>query len=77
METALSDILDGRKVDLNTPKSLSCYFREEALLEAEPRDRVGIAASTHFDGSSVPEVVAFTTHAAELLTAVCRLLPSG
>ena len=34
MEDDLSRILH-RKVDLNTPKSLSPYFRDEVLLEAE------------------------------------------
>ena len=33
MERELSDLL-GRKVDLNTPGSLSKYFREEILAEA-------------------------------------------
>jgi predicted nucleotidyltransferase len=35
MELELSDILGGRKVDLNTPKFLSPYFRDEVLAEAE------------------------------------------
>ena|SRR3954449_8600528 len=35
MELELSDILGGRKVDLNTPKFLSPYFRDEVLNEAE------------------------------------------
>ena len=35
MELELSDILGGRKVDLNTPKFLSPYFRDEVLEEAE------------------------------------------
>jgi predicted nucleotidyltransferase len=35
MELELSDILGGRKVDLNTPKFLSPYFRDEILEEAE------------------------------------------
>lgn len=34
MERELSEIL-GRKVDLNTPKFLSRYFREQVLAEAE------------------------------------------
>ncbi len=34
MELELSEIL-GRKVDLNTPKSLSRYFRDEVLAEAQ------------------------------------------
>lgn len=35
MEEELSGIL-GRKVELNTPKFLSRYFRDEALAQAEP-----------------------------------------
>ena len=35
MEIELSKILGNRKVDLNTPLSLSKYFREEVLTEAE------------------------------------------
>jgi hypothetical protein len=34
MEAELSELL-GRKVDLNTPQFLSCYFREQVLAEAE------------------------------------------
>src|SRR5437867_1804808 len=34
MQQELSDIL-GRKVDLNTPKFLSRYFRNQVLAEAE------------------------------------------
>jgi len=34
MEAELSNIF-GRKVDLNTPKFLSSYFRQEVLREAE------------------------------------------
>lgn len=34
METELSEIL-GRKVDLNTPKFLSRYFRDQVVAEAE------------------------------------------
>jgi predicted nucleotidyltransferase len=34
IERELSDLL-GRKVDLNTPQCLSCYFRDEVLAEAE------------------------------------------
>jgi len=34
MQDELSEIL-GRKVDLNTPASLSSYFRDEVLHEAE------------------------------------------
>ena len=35
MEEQLSRILGGRKVDINTPKSLSKYFRDDVLGEAE------------------------------------------
>ena len=35
MEMELPQILDGRPVDLNTPKCLSRSFREEVLAEAE------------------------------------------
>jgi hypothetical protein len=35
MEHQLSDILGGRKIDMNTPKSLSIHFRDEVLDEAE------------------------------------------
>ena len=35
MELELSAMLSGRKVDLNTPKFLSRYFRDEVLKEAE------------------------------------------
>jgi predicted nucleotidyltransferase len=34
LENALSDLL-GRNVDLNTPASLSPYFREQVLAQAE------------------------------------------
>lgn len=34
-EMDLSDLF-GRKVDLNTPNSLSRYFRDEVLAEQEP-----------------------------------------
>ena len=36
MELELSALLDGRKVDLNTPLCLSRFFRDEVLAEAEP-----------------------------------------
>lgn len=36
MERELSEIL-GRKVDLNTPGTLSKYFRDRVLAEAEPQ----------------------------------------
>lgn len=36
MEAELSDLL-GRKVDLNTPRSLNPYFRQEVMEEAEVR----------------------------------------
>ena len=35
MEQELSTLLNGRKVDLNTVKSISKYFRDEVLAEAE------------------------------------------
>jgi len=35
IEQELSRYLDGRKVDINTPKSLSKYFRDDVLAEAE------------------------------------------
>lgn len=35
LEQELSQILGGRKVEINTPKSLSKYFRDEVLEEAE------------------------------------------
>ena len=35
MEKELSLILGGRKVDINTPRTLSKYFRDEVLREAE------------------------------------------
>ena len=35
LEQELSRILEGRKVDINTPKSLSKYFRDKVLAEAE------------------------------------------
>lgn len=35
MEQELSHLLGGREVDMNTPRSLSQYFRDEVLREAE------------------------------------------
>ncbi|MBI5183397.1 MAG: nucleotidyltransferase family protein [Nitrospinae bacterium] len=35
MELEFSEILGGRKVDINTPQCLSRYFRDEVLAEAE------------------------------------------
>ncbi len=35
LEQEFSQILGGRKVDINTPKSLSKYFRDKVLAEAE------------------------------------------
>lgn len=35
MEQSLSRILGGRKVEINTPRSLSKYFRDQVLTEAE------------------------------------------
>ena len=35
MEQELSHLLGSRKVDINTPKNLSKYFRDEVLRESE------------------------------------------
>jgi len=35
LEQELSQILGGHKVEINTPKSLSKYFRDQVLEEAE------------------------------------------
>lgn len=35
MERELSEVFEGRKVDLRTPDDLSRYFRQQVLLEAE------------------------------------------
>ena len=35
MEQELSNIIGGRKVDMNTPKCLSKYFRDKVLATAE------------------------------------------
>jgi hypothetical protein len=35
MEQELSRLLGGRKIDLNTPNSLSEYFRQRVLAEAQ------------------------------------------
>ena len=35
MQRELSELLDGRKVDLRTPQELSKYFRDEVLAHAE------------------------------------------
>jgi hypothetical protein len=35
MELELSEMLNGRKVDLNTPRCLSPYFRDRVTQEAE------------------------------------------
>ena len=35
IEFELTDLLGGRVVDMNTPRSLSKYFREQVLNEAE------------------------------------------
>ena len=35
MQRELSEILNGRKVDLRTPQELSKYFRDEVLAQAE------------------------------------------
>ncbi len=35
MELELSKLFGGRKVDMNTPKSISRYFRQNVLAEAQ------------------------------------------
>ena len=35
LRSSTTTMLSGRKVDLNTPKFLSRYFRDEVLKEAE------------------------------------------
>ena len=35
MQRELTEILNGRKVDLRTPQELSKYFRDEVLAQAE------------------------------------------
>ena len=35
LEQELSKLLGGRRIDMNTPKSLSKHFRDEVLAEAE------------------------------------------
>ncbi len=35
MEIELSELIGGRRVDMNTPRSISRYFRDEVLEEAE------------------------------------------
>jgi predicted nucleotidyltransferase len=35
LEQELSQLLGGRRVDINTPNSLSKYFRDQVLAEAE------------------------------------------
>jgi hypothetical protein len=35
LEMELSELLGGRKVDMNTPKCLSPYFRDKVVAEAE------------------------------------------
>ena len=34
MEMELSELLDGRKIDLRTPEELSIYFRDRVMAEA-------------------------------------------
>jgi len=41
MEMELSEMIDGRKVDLRTPEDLSRYFRHQVLEEAEVQYVVG------------------------------------
>ncbi|MCD6415481.1 MAG: nucleotidyltransferase domain-containing protein [Planctomycetes bacterium] len=35
LELELSEVMDGRKVDMRTPEDLSCYFRQDVLDQAE------------------------------------------
>jgi len=35
LEQELSQVLDGRRVEINTPRSLSKYFRDTVVTEAE------------------------------------------
>ncbi len=35
MESELSSLFDGRKIDLRTPEDLSPYFRQQVIEEAE------------------------------------------
>jgi len=35
MERELSELLDGRRVDLRTPEDLSRYFRDDVVASAE------------------------------------------
>ena len=49
MERELSILLGGRKVDLNTPMSLSKYFRDAVLSEAED---LFVEACPHCSSSS-------------------------
>jgi predicted nucleotidyltransferase len=35
LEQELSGLIGGRRIDINTPKSLSKHFRDEVLAEAE------------------------------------------
>ena len=37
MESELSVLLGGRKVDLRTAGDLSCYFRDDVVQQAEPQ----------------------------------------
>ena len=36
IETELTDLLSGKRVDLRTPGELSRYFRDDVVREAEP-----------------------------------------
>ena len=40
MEMELSELLDGRKIDLRTPNELSVYFRDRVMAEAIDLDIV-------------------------------------
>lgn len=41
MELELSEILGGRKVDMNTPYTLSRYFRDQVISEAQTQYVLG------------------------------------
>jgi hypothetical protein len=39
MERELSEMLEGRKIDLRTPNELSIYFRDRVMAEAVVQSR--------------------------------------